>query len=151
MPGLQGPRVNLTHRSVTQRASRRGWLCSPACVQGLTEPSSRWLGMGENTLFSFWELVFLFINPGVCPPGQHLDLHLEGASSQLSASIPLDGEPSLKGSCPLGWETALGTVTTSQISQESVFFSSSLHFLKIMLFFQEYGFVLLDTAGYDSS
>ena len=32
-----------------------------------------------------------FVNPGVCPPGQHLDSHLEGASLQLSASIPSRG------------------------------------------------------------
>ena len=51
-----------------------------------------------------------FVNPGVCPTGQHLDSHYEGASSQLSASIPPGGAPPLSGSCPLGRRKALATV-----------------------------------------
>ena len=43
-----------------------------------------------------------FVNPGDCPSGQHLDSHLEGASSQWSASILLGGALLLSGSCPLG-------------------------------------------------
>ena len=106
----QGPRVDLTYRWVTQHAAS----CPPAgvvgcvlptCAQGLVEPSSRWLGEGENKRSSFWGIGPPFVNPGVCLPGQHLDLHQEGASSQWSASIPL-GVPPLSGSCPLGWETA---------------------------------------------
>ena len=47
VPGLQGPRVNLTYRWVTQHAAS----CPlagvvgcvlPTCAQGLVEPSSRW-------------------------------------------------------------------------------------------------------------
>ena len=33
------------------------------------------------------------LNPGVCPFDQHLDSHLEGASSQWSASNPLGVAP----------------------------------------------------------
>ena len=49
--GLQGPRVNLTYRWVTQHAAS----CPPAgvvgcvlptCVPGLAEPGSRWVGDG---------------------------------------------------------------------------------------------------------
>ena len=52
VPGLQGPRVNLAYRWVTQHAAS----CPPAgvvgcvlptCVQGLAEPGSRWLGKGK--------------------------------------------------------------------------------------------------------
>ena len=57
-----------------------------------------------------------FVNPRVCPSGQHLDSHWEVASSQWSASILLGGALPLSGSCLLGWETALATVTTSPIS-----------------------------------
>ena len=50
----------------------------PTCAQGLVDPSSRWLGEGENKWSSSWGLVLLFVNPGVCPSGQHLDSHSEG-------------------------------------------------------------------------
>ena len=60
--GLQGPRVNLTYRFVAQHTAS----CPLAgvvgcvlltCVQGSVEPSSRWLGEGENkwsSYLSFW-------------------------------------------------------------------------------------------------
>ena len=44
-----------------------------------------------------------FVNPGVCPFGQHLYSHEEVASSQWSTSILLGGALPLSGSCPLGW------------------------------------------------
>ena len=56
---LQGPRVNLTYRWVAQHtascplASVVGCVL-PTCAQGLVEPSSRWLGEGENKWSSFW-------------------------------------------------------------------------------------------------
>ena len=53
-----------------------------------------------------------FVHLDVCPSGQHLDSHQEGASSQWSASILLGGAPLLTGSGPLGWGTALATVAT---------------------------------------
>ena len=123
---LQGPRVNLTYRWVAQHTAS----CPPAgvvgcvlptCAKGLIELSSRWLGEGENRWSSPWGLVLFFVNPGVCPCGQHLDSHQEGASSHWSASILLGGALPLSGSCPLGWETALATVTTSPIFQGCVF------------------------------
>ena len=64
--GLQGPRVNLTYRWVTQHAAS----CPlagvvgcvlPTCAQGLAEPGSRWLVIGENKWFSFWGLVLLLL------------------------------------------------------------------------------------------
>ena len=39
----------------------------------------------------FWGIGPLLVNPGVCPPGQHLDSHLEGAPLQWSAPIPVGG------------------------------------------------------------
>ena len=63
---LQGPRVNLTHRWVTQHAAS----CPPAgmvgcvllkCAKGLAEPSSR--GLGAVLLLS------------ILVSGQHLDSH----------------------------------------------------------------------------
>ena len=62
--GLQGPRVNLTYRWVTQHtascplAGVVGCVL-PTCAQCLVEPSSRWLGEGENKWSSFWGLVLL--------------------------------------------------------------------------------------------
>ena len=61
---LQGPRVNLTYRWVTQHtascplAGVVGCVL-PTCAQGLVEPSSRWLGEGENKWSSSWGLVLL--------------------------------------------------------------------------------------------
>ena len=63
---LQGPRVNLTYRWVAQHtascplAGVMGCLL-PTCVQGLVEPSSRWLGEGENKWSSSWGLVLLLL------------------------------------------------------------------------------------------
>ena len=79
VPGLQGPRVDLTCRWVTQHAAS----CPlagvvgcvlPTCAQGLVEPSSRWLGEGENKCL-FLGIGLPFVNPGDCPSGQHLDSH----------------------------------------------------------------------------
>ena len=65
-PGLQGNRINLTYRWVAQHAAS----CPlagvvgcvlPTCVQGLVEPSSRWLGEGENKWSSSWGLVLLLL------------------------------------------------------------------------------------------
>ena len=94
-----------------------------------------------------------FVNPGVCPSGQHLDSHSEGASSQWSASFLLIGVPPLSGSCPLGLGTALVTITTSPIFQGCVFLFPFCIFLgeQAVLFFQECGFWFFLTAGYASS
>ena len=64
MPGLQGPRVNLTYRWVAQHtascplAGVVGCLL-PSCVQGLAEPGSRLREEGENNRSFPWELAFL--------------------------------------------------------------------------------------------
>ena len=56
---LQGPRVNFTYRWVAQHtascplAGVVGCVL-PTCAQGLVEPSSRWLGEGENKWSSSW-------------------------------------------------------------------------------------------------
>ena len=62
--GLQGPRVNLTFRWVAQHiascplAGVVGCVLS-SCAQGLAEPDSRGLGVGESKWISFWGLVLL--------------------------------------------------------------------------------------------
>ena len=64
MPGLQGPRVNLTYRWVAQHtascplAGVVGCLL-PSCVQGLAEPGSRFWEKGENNWSFSWGLAFL--------------------------------------------------------------------------------------------
>ena len=64
------------------------------------------------------------VNPGVCPPGQHLDSHQEGASSQLSASIPPGGAPPLPGSCPLGRGDGVGDChDAANLPRERLFIS----------------------------
>ena len=64
MPGLQGPRVNLSYRWVAQHAASCplagvvGCLL-PSCAQGSVEPGSRWLREGENNWSFSWVLAFL--------------------------------------------------------------------------------------------
>ena len=119
----------------------------PTCAQGLVEPSSRWLGEGENKWSSSWGLVLLLlILVSVLLVGTLINIR-KGASSQWSASILLGGALHLSGSCPLGWETALGIVTTSPISQgkclfyfPSVFFCGKIDVFSGVRFF---GFLLL--------
>ena len=58
--GLQGPRVNLTYRWITQHTTfcpLAGVVgCAlPTCVQGLAEPGSRRLGVGEDEWISVWD------------------------------------------------------------------------------------------------
>ena len=120
--GLQGPPVNISCRWVTQHAAS----CPlagvvgcvlPTCAQGLVEPSSRWLGKGENKWSSCWEMVvLLLILVFVLLVSTWIHTR-RGASLQLSASIPPGGVPHLPGSCPLGRGTALATVTTPPILQ----------------------------------
>ena len=123
---LRGPRVNLTYRWVAQHtascplASVVGCVL-PTCALGLVEPSSRWLEIGEIKWSSSWGLVLLLSILVSVLLGQHLDKHWEGVSLQWSASILLDGALPFSGSCPLGWGTALATVTTSPIFQGCVF------------------------------
>ena len=66
VPGLQGPRVNLTYRWVTQHAASCPLAGVVSCVlptyiQGLAELGSRWLGMGENTCSTFLGFVLLVL------------------------------------------------------------------------------------------
>ena len=124
--GLQGPRVHLTCRWVTHHSAS----CPvagvvgcvlPSCVQGSAEPSSRSLGVGENKWILFWGSVlflstlvfFLLVNTWI--------RNWKGASSQLSTSVPPGGALPFEGSCPLGWETALATVTTLPFSPNLFF------------------------------
>ena len=63
---LQGPRVNLTYRWVAQHTASCPLVgvvgcVLPTCAQGLVEPSSRWLGEGENKWSSFLGLVLLLL------------------------------------------------------------------------------------------
>ena len=104
----------------------------PTCAQGLVEPSSRWLEEGENKWSSSWGLVLLlFILVSVLVVSTWM--HNRGASSQWSTSILLGGTLPLSGPCPLGWGTALATVTTSPIFQGCVFLFPFLKILGINL------------------
>ena len=65
--------LGLTYRWVT-RVTQHAASCPlagavgcvlPSCVQGLAEPSSRWMGEGENKMIVFLGVGPPFVNPGV--------------------------------------------------------------------------------------
>ena len=93
-------------------------MCSPN-AEGLVEPNSRRLG-GEGPLLG--GLVLLFVNLGCCPFGQAPGFTIRGGIAN-SGQRPSRSAAyfSSRGSCPLGWGTALATVTTSSISQPLLF------------------------------
>ena len=126
VPGLQGPRVNLTFRWVTQHiascplADVVGCVL-PSCVQGLAEPGRRGGVTVENKMDLLVGCGPPSVNPCVFFSGTHLDSHLTYASSQLSASILSGGALLFAGSSPLGRGTAFATVTTLPFPEKEVF------------------------------
>ena len=74
VPGLQGPRVDLTYCSVTQHtascplAGVVGCVL-PTCVQGSAEPGFPWVGGGENYIDLCFGTGPPFVNPCVVPSG----------------------------------------------------------------------------------
>ena len=78
----------------------------------------------------FLEIGPPFVNPGVCLSGQHLDSHWEGASSQLSASIPLGGRcTSPLGVVPVGLGDGVGHCRdVAKLLKECLFISPSFLF-----------------------
>ena len=120
MPGLQGPRVNLTYRWVAQHtascplAGVVGCLL-PSCVQGLAEPSSRLWEKGENNWSFSWGLAFLlFILVSVLLVSIWMNTRKECRHSGQRPFL-LFGALLLSGSCPLGGGTALATVATQPV------------------------------------
>ena len=117
--GLQGPRVNLPYRlgrtthCVLSTSGRGGSVFS----QRVRKVWSSQVPVGSGERKTNGPLRTLFFKSIVMG---------------FSASILLGGALPLSGSCPLGWGTALATVTTSPISQEKVFL-----FLLCVLFFGE--------------
>ena len=123
MPGLQGPRVNLTYRWVAQHtascplAGVVGCLL-PSCVQGLAEPGSRFWEKGENNWSFSWGLAFLLFILMTVPLVSILiniikECRHSGQRPSCIGALPL------LGSCPLGWGTALATVATQPVFQET--------------------------------
>ena len=157
MPGLQGPRVNLTYRWVAQHtascplAGVVGCLL-PSCVQGSAEPGSRLGEKGGNNWSFSWELAFLLFILMSVPlvsiwmntrkecrhSGQHL--------SCSSVHFPSRGRARWVG----GRRWPL-----SRRHQSSNGVSFYFHFFYMgettLLLFSGYGFVSVFTAGYASS
>ena len=144
---LQGPRVNLTYRWVAQHtascplADVVGCVL-PTCAQGLVEPSSRWLGDGENKWSSFWGLVLLLlilVSVLLVSTWIHIRRGHRHGGQRLSCSAPL-------GVVPVDLGDGVGDCT-SPIFQRCVFLFPFCIFLgeQAVLFFQEksFGFTLL--------
>ena len=152
---LQGPRVNLAFRWVTQHAAS----CPlagvvgcvlPTCVQGLAHPGSRELGIGEHKWSSFWGLVFLLlvlVSFLLVSTWIHIRGRLHHSCrrpSHLALHFPSRGRARWVG------RTALATVTTLPVSKKKVFLFPLCTFLgeKTVLLFQGCGFLFLCTAEY---
>ena len=157
MPGLQGPRVNLTYRWVAQHtascplAGVVGCLL-PSCVQGLAEPSSRLWDKGENNWSFSWGLAFLlFILMTVPLVSIWMNIRKECRHSgqRLSCSsvhFPL-------GVVPVGLGDGVGLCRGAASFPENRPFISLGFFSgeQTMPFLQGYGFLVGFTAGYASS
>ena len=149
VPGLQGPRVNFTYRWVAQHAASCPlagvvFCVLPACVQGLAEPGSGGLGGGENKWSSSLGLVLLLlILVSVLLVSTWIHIRREHRYSGQRISCSTVHIPS-RGSCPLGRETALATVTTPPVSQGSVFLFPLSVFVgeKTLLFFFRVWFII---------
>ena len=76
-----------------------------------------------------------FVNPGLCPSGQHLDSHLEGPSSQLSASVPLGGVLLPLGVVPVGLGDGVGDRHDAAVLQQEGLFISLNYFWESRLYF----------------
>ena len=111
--GLQGPRVNLTYRFVAQHtascplAGVVGCVL-PTCAQGSVEPSSRWLGEGENKWSSFWGIGPPFVNPGDCPLGPALGFTSGGSIVTVVSVHPARRRTSPLGVVPVGLGDGVG-------------------------------------------
>ena len=149
MPGLQGPRVNLTYRWVAQHtascplAGVVGCLL-PSCVQGLAEPGSRFWEKGENNWSFSWELAFLlFILMSVPLVSIWMNIRKECRNSGQRPSCSSVHFPSRGRARWVGgrrWPLS----RRSQFSKKRTFYFPRGFFLgsKTMPFLQGYGFYL---------
>ena len=143
---LQGPRVNLTYHWVAQHiascplAGAVGCVL-PSCVQGSAEPGPRgeW-GWGNKWSSSWCLVLLLLILVFVLLVGTLINIRRGHRNSGQRPSCSV--VHFLSGSCPLGWGTALATVTTSPNFQECVFSFPLCFFMgeQVLLFFQEYSY-----------
>ena len=89
-----------------------------------------------------------FVNPGVFPPGQHLDSHKEGASSQLVSVHPARRCTSPRGVVLVGLEDDVGDChDAANLPKERLLFPPGFFWEKIPCFFSGNGFlfwILLD-------
>ena len=124
MPGLQGRPLEGVVGCVL-----------PACAQGLVEPSSRWLGEGENQWSSFWGLVLLLsILVSALLVSTWIHIRRGHRHRCQRPSLPTVHFPSRGRARWVGGE-ALAPVTTSPIFQESVFlFPLGMLLKKLCLF-----------------
>ena len=149
VPGLPGPRFSLT--ASCPLAGAAGCVL-PTRAQGSVEPGSRWLGEGQNKLSSSWGLFLLllilvlallvstwiYIRRGRRHSCQRL--------SRSAAYFPSRGRARWVGG--RRWRMS----RRRQSSKRCLFISLLYLFWdKTLLFFSEYGFLFLYTAGYASS
>ena len=106
VPGLHGPRVNLTYRWVAPHCvlstSKRSGLCSPnMCAMFSRAQVPVGLVKGKINGPLLWDGPPL-VNPGGCPSGQHLDSHLEGGIVTVVSIHPARRCTSPLGVVPVG-------------------------------------------------
>ena len=155
---LQGPRVNLTYRWVAQHTAscpQAGVVgcVLPTCAQGLVEPSSRWLGEGENKWSSSWGLVLLLlILVSVLLVGTLINIRRRHRHSGQRPSCSVVHFTSRGRARWIGgrrWPLSRRRQTSKGVS---FYFSLDIFLGKyVLLFFQWYGFGYFNTARYASS
>ena len=157
--GLQGPRVNLTYRWVAQHtascplAGVVGCVL-PTCPKGSVEPSSRWLGEGENKWSSSWGLVLLLlilvtallVSTWIHIRREHR--YSDQRPSRSAVYFPSQGIYIRREHryC-LGW----GTARRRQSSRKMSFYIPFIFGGESFTLFYGYGFLFVCTAEYASS
>ena len=151
---LQGPRVNLTYRWVTQHAAScplagEVGCVLPTCVQCLAEPGFRGLGEGENKWTSFGGLVlllsilvsFLLVSTWI---------RIWSGIVTVVGVHPAQRCTSPYGIVPVGSGDGVGDChDVADLHRERLFISLFIFFKgKTMLFFREYGLFSVHAAEY---
>ena len=146
---LQGPRVNLTYRCVAQHTAS----CPLKVCARFGRAKFPLVGRGRKQLVHFMGIGAPFVNPCVCPLGQHLDFHWEGGIVTVVSVHPARRCTSLLGVVPAGSGDGVGDCHDAAILPRVRLFISLVYLFgrTNYTFFKSMVVGFFTTAGYASS